>query len=98
MDPRSSGGKLLQNKKHRGVSGSGQANVKVADEGGPGASVAQIGRLGSLFEAPDELHFEALYQSMCLCIFERPSDELEAFWTPRGDQKGDKSLSPKSNF
>ena len=79
MDPRSSGGKLLQNRRHRGGTGSGKANVKVADEGGPGASVAQIGRFGSLFEAPDELHFEAVYQNICLCIFERPSNELVTF-------------------
>ena len=98
MDPRSSGGKLLQNGRHRGGSGSGKANVKVADEGGPGACVAEIGRLGCLFGAPDELHVEALYQNMCLCIFEQPSNELVAFWTPSGVQKGDKSWSQKCNF
>jgi hypothetical protein len=69
VDPRSSVGKLLQNRRRRGGSGSSKANVKVADEGGPGASVPQIGRLGSFFEAPEELHVEAHYQSMCLCIF-----------------------------
>jgi hypothetical protein len=98
MDPRSSGGKLLQNGRHRGGSGSGKANMKMADEGGLGVSVAQIGRLGSFFDAPDELHFESLYQNMCLCIFEQPSNELVAFWTPSGVQKGDKSWAQKYNF
>jgi hypothetical protein len=69
MDPRSSGGKLLQNGRHGGGSGSGKANMKMADEGGLGVSVAQIGRLGSFFDAPDELHFKTFYQNMCLCIF-----------------------------
>ena len=69
--------------------------MKMADEGGLGVSMAQIGRLGSFFDAPDELHFESFYQNMCLCIFEQPSNELVAFWTPSGVQKGDKSWSQK---
>jgi hypothetical protein len=72
--------------------------MKMADEGGLGVSMAQMGKLGSFFDAPDELHFEAFYQNMCLCIFEQPSNELVAFWTPSGDQKGDKSWSQKCNF
>ena len=92
-------GKLLQNRRRRGGdSGSGKANMKMADEGGLGVSVAQIGWLGSFFDAPDELHVESFYRNMCLCIFEQPSNELVAFWTPSGVQKGDKSWAPKCNF